>query len=162
MYGRCCCDSSTRTITSFRGPGKPRSPASRPLVRRFRACSRQKTAPPPPGPARGLLPAGGGLAGRFGLLLVRPDHGQGVLVYDVGHRDVRALVAERPGRLAPALRLDAELLAQQGHRDLRLVQAITRQLSQVAAELHAGLRAGPDLLGVAAVLLEQQPGQVLD
>src|ERR1700685_4036982 len=71
---------------------------------------------------------GPGLGGGLHLLLVRPDRGQRGVVGDVADGVARASLAVVAGRLAPAGRADAKLLAQQRHRDLRLVGAEARQL----------------------------------
>ena len=62
------------------------------------------------------------MRGRLALRLLAlrfagPDALEAGLVDDVGEREVDALLAERCGRLAPAGRRDAELLAEQRQQD---------------------------------------------
>src|SRR5262245_51109045 len=61
------------------------------------------------------------LGGSLHGLLVLPHPGQRTLVGDVSHRPQRPLRTVVAGRLPPTLQLNAELLAQQGHENLRLL-----------------------------------------
>src|SRR5712691_575702 len=110
-------------------------------------------------------PPGSSSAGRFRgglhLLLVRADSAERRIVGDVGDREVRPLLAEPARGGTPALRLDAELLAQQGHRDLGLVGTEARQLAEPVNEVLAGGGPAPDRGGVAVVPLDQLPAEFL-
>src|SRR5580704_7002469 len=68
----------------------------------------------------------GRLGGGLQALLVGPHPGQRLAVGDVRDRQVRALDPELPRRLPPAPWPHRELLAEQGHEDLRLLGAEPR------------------------------------
>src|SRR5262245_28967444 len=66
------------------------------------------------------------------------------------------------GRLAAAVRLDVELLAQQGDEDLALLVAPARERLEPAEDLGSGgLVPGPDRGGIAVVVLDDGTGQRL-
>ena len=65
---------------------------------------------------------------------------------DVGDRAARALQAVVAGRLPPAGRGDAVLLAEQREEDLRLLRAEARQLAQPAQQRGAVRGVGPQVL----------------
>ena len=82
---------------------------------------------------------------------------EGLGAGDVGDRASRAAVPIRPGRLAPALRLDAALLAQQGQEDLGLLLAAPGQRPQPPQDFRAvglGAAVEPDTFGAAVVVLD--------
>src|SRR5277367_4725465 len=85
-------------------------------------------------------------------LLVGPHPGQRVGVGDVRDRQVRALAPELPRRLPPAPRPHPELLAEQGHEDLRLLRTEPGQRRHSLEQLGTGLGRRQQPLGVAVVL----------
>src|SRR6266516_6163541 len=93
----------------------------------------------------------GCLRGGLHLLLECPDLGQRGVVNDVGDRIVGALLAEPAGRLPPAVRPHAKLLAKQGNHDLGLVGAEPWQLSQAGLQVLAGRGVRPDPGGIAVI-----------
>jgi len=84
---------------------------------------------------------------------------------DVGDAAQRSVLAVRPGCLAPAVRCDTALLAEQRQEDLGLLRAEPRQRLEPAQHLAAVggpvLRAFPDGLGASAVVLDERPAQLL-
>jgi hypothetical protein len=74
---------------------------------------------------------------------------------------VPALLTEVPGRLPPALRPHAVLLAQQGQEDLGLVRAEPGQFAQPRQQLGTGLGARPHPGRVAAVPVHDHLAQLL-
>jgi len=82
-------------------------------------------------------------------------------VGNIRDRKPRPLGTERPRRLLPARRPHPQLLAEQGHEDLRLLRAEPRQRGDPLEQL--GSRPGglPQARGVAVILLHEQPRQVL-
>src|SRR5690606_7714608 len=103
----------------------------------------------------------GGLGRGLHLRLEGADLGERLGSGDVGHRPVGALLAVLPGGLAPALRPDSVLLAEQRDEDLGLLLAEAGQGVQPLEKLLAVFGLPPDPLGVPVVLLHQEPAELL-
>src|SRR5580704_14838580 len=106
---------------------------------------------------RGCLGLGGGLQG----LLVGSHPAKRGFGGDIRDRITRPLGTERARRLLPARRAHPQLLAEQGHEDLRLLRSEPRQRRYPLEQL--GTRPGglPQSRGFAVILLHEQPRQVL-
>src|SRR6185437_2189926 len=99
----------------------------------------------------------------FHLLLVRTHFAHRLGVDDIGDGDVRAVLAELPGRRAPAFRRHPVLLAQQRQKDLGLDLAETGQpLDSPQQLLAVGVARGPQAGGIAVVTVHDDLGQGLD
>src|SRR5690606_31960490 len=95
------------------------------------------------------------------LLLVLADLGQTRVVGDIRRRPVDPGLPVRAGRLLPARRPHPQLLAEQGGEDLRFLPAEAGQRRQPLHQLRPGGRLPPDRGSVTAVLLHDDPAQLL-
>src|SRR5512145_774554 len=101
---------------------------------------------------QGETPSGLASSGSLLLFLEGSDPLQRAPVHHVGHRPERPRLRIVAGHLRPALRTDAELLAEKRDEDLRLLLPEARQRLEALEKILATLRLLPEPLGAAVVL----------
>src|SRR5699024_6042738 len=100
---------------------------------------------------------------RLLLLLERPDLSKRRIVDHIRDRPTRVLICVGACGFAPTGGLHAELLSQQGDKDLRFLFPVTRKRLQAFQNFLAiGLPVRPDTLGLAAVVLNHVLGEAMN
>src|SRR5207248_3821754 len=87
------------------------------------------------------------------LLLVRTHFFERLAIGDVGYRSVGLCVAELASRLAPAFGAYAELLAEQGEKNLRLLLPEPGQRLDSSQQILPVVDTAPDVCRIVVVVV---------